>query len=409
MTSSGPAAAGLAVDEAAAEEVAAARVVAGNVAWPSVDALAEVVARLRVLPPIVRLEDCLQLREYLAEAARGDGYLVQGGDCAELFEEVSQHTSRRKAAQLAELADLVEGASGRPCVAVGRIGGQFAKPRSHRFEAASGSRVVPVYRGDAVNDRRATAEARTADPRRMLTAYRLAVEVRRHLDEEASISGRRVYTSHEALLLDYEHALLRRHGDHLYASSAHLVWVGERTRDAGGPHVALLARAGNPVSVKLGPGADGRHVMDLIAALDPARTPGRLTFIVRLGAGHVELVLPDLVEAAASAGALPLWICDPMHGNTERAADGRKIRNTAVIAAEIRAFVRVLRQMGAHPAGLHLEISPDDVTECVAGPPNGPAGPEPVPLPRYWSGCDPRLNPAQARDAVHCFLEEAAR
>ncbi|MFJ1703653.1 3-deoxy-7-phosphoheptulonate synthase [Kitasatospora sp. NPDC088346] len=369
--------------------------------WPDRSAVDQVIARLREQPPLVALEDCLDLRRRLAEVAAGRAHLIQGGDCAELFAEVSAHTVRRKAAQLGELADLVESGTGRETAAVGRIAGQFAKPRSQPFEPGPYGESLPVYRGDAVNDTRPTAEARTPDPQRLLTAHRLSAEVHRHLDAERTAGGRPVFTSHEALLLDYELPLTRTDGGQLHLGSAHLLWIGERTRDPAGRHVAALAGTANPVAVKLGPTTTAADLTALAAALDPERIPGRLSFILRFGADLVEPVLPRLVRAATEAGLQPVWICDPMHGNTERSPAGRKIRRTDAVLAEIRACVRVLRRLGQHPGGLHLELTPDDVTECV-GPRQDPAV-----QPRYWTACDPRLNPEQARLAVTAFTEEA--
>ncbi|MER8184447.1 3-deoxy-7-phosphoheptulonate synthase [Kitasatospora sp. NPDC094015] len=369
--------------------------------WPSPQAVAEVAARLRALPPLVALGDCLELRRRLAEVAAGRAHLVQGGDCAELFAEVSAHTTRRKAAQLRELAALVEDGTGRPAVAVGRIAGQFAKPRSQPVETGPLGESLPVYRGDAVNGVTPTAEARTPDPGRLLTAYELASDIHRHLAAETEGTGRRVWTSHEALLLDYELPLARTLGDRQYGSSGHLLWIGERTRQPDGRHVRALAELANPVAVKLGPTTTAADVADLVARLDPGREPGRLSFVLRCGADRVEQVLPGLVRAAADAGVRPVWICDPMHGNTERCADGRKTRRMTRVTAEIRSFVRVLRRLGEHPGGVHLELTPDDVTECVAGPGDSP-GPS-----RYWTACDPRLSPDQARAATAAFIEEA--
>ncbi|MER5865150.1 3-deoxy-7-phosphoheptulonate synthase [Kitasatospora sp. NPDC002040] len=372
--------------------------------WPASRAVAEVTARLRELPPLVGLEDCLELRRRLAEVAAGRAQLVQGGDCAELFAEVSDHTVLRKAAQLGELADLVAAGTGRPTVAVGRIAGQFAKPRSQPFEPGPLGESLPVYRGDAVNSPLPTAEARVPDPERLLTAYRLSAEIQRRLTEHAA-DGRRVFSSHEALLLDYELPLTRGLGELRHNSSGHLLWIGERTRQPDGRHVAALAGTANPVAVKLGPGTTAEDLAALAAVLDPERTPGRLSFVLRFGADRVEAVLPGLVRAAAEAGVRPAWICDPMHGNTERGAGGRKIRRMTKVLAEVRAFARVLRSLGEHPGGIHLELTPDDVTECVS---DHRATHDAVDQPRYWTACDPRLNPGQARLAVATFTEEAA-
>jgi len=365
--------------------------------WPAQADLASVATELGRRPPLVAAADCRSLRDRLTEVAAGRGFLVQAGDCAELFDEVSAHTTTRKAAQLAELADLVEARSGLPAVSVGRIAGQFAKPRSHQTETGPGDLELPVYRGDAVNGAAATPAARRPDPRRMLTAYDKSAVVLGHL----AGSYPTVYASHEALLLPYETALLRTDAatGSRYGSSAHLLWVGERTRQPDGPWVELLAEVANPVAVKLGPTATPADVTALLRRLNPAGEPGRLVFIARIGADRVADVLPDLVAAAGTAQ--PVWICDPMHGNTVRHPDGRKTRALADILADVSGFVRVLRGAGGHPGGIHLETSPDDVTECV-GSRADIAG---ASLPRYWTGCDPRLNPGQARAVVAAFVE----
>ncbi|WIX91439.1 3-deoxy-7-phosphoheptulonate synthase [Amycolatopsis sp. DG1A-15b] len=363
--------------------------------WPSADALAGVTARLAASAPLVTPADCADLRTQLAAVASGAAHLVQGGDCAELFDEVSAHTTRRKAAQLTELADLVEIATAVPALTVGRIAGQFAKPRSSAVERLPDGGSLPVYRGDAVNALEADPAARVPDPARLLTARERAASIHATLDVLAAASGRRVFTSHEALLLDYENALVRPAASGPYGGSAHLLWAGERTRDPAGPHIGLLSRITNPVAVKLGPATAREDLQALIDVLDPQRTPGRLSFVARMGAGHVRRVLPALAGAAREAGCLPVWICDPMHGNGQRAASGRKIRLVDDVRTEVAGFVAALREAGAHPGGIHLELTPDDVTECVDLPDD--------PTPRYWTGCDPRLNPAQARDVVRAF------
>ncbi len=363
--------------------------------WPSPGQLDEVLTELRRRAPLVPFARCRALQRELERVAAGDAFLVQAGDCAELFAEVSEHTSIRKATQLRELSRLVGEATGRDAVAVGRIAGQFAKPRSGAVEYQAG-KALPVFRGDAVNSRTATAAARRPDARRLLTAYDKAAQMLGHLADLP------VFTSHEALLREYEEALVRvdeRTGAR-YASSADLLWVGERTRQVCGPHVDLLAAIANPVAVKLGPTATPADVVALVNRLDPARRPGRLVFVARLGAARVRSILPGLVEAARSAGAQPVWVCDPMHGNTVRIAGGRKTRTVDDVIDDVVGFVRALHAAGVHPAGIHLETTPDPVTECVE---TLSTALTPHHLPRYWTGCDPRLNPDQARRVTAAF------
>jgi 3-deoxy-7-phosphoheptulonate synthase len=363
--------------------------------WPSACELEYAIGDLRRRAPLVSYARCRALEQRLARVAAGDAFVVQAGDCAELFAEVSERTSRRKATQLQELSDVVAVATGRPAVAVGRIAGQFAKPRSAAIEFRAGA-VLPVYRGDAVNSRTATEAARRPDPQRLLTAYDKAAEIIGHL------ADRPVYTSHEALLLDYERALVRVDPESgaRYASSADLLWAGDRTRHAGGSHVGLLASIANPVAVKLGPATTPRDVTALVNRLDPDRRPGRLAFVVRLGAERVTSVLPGLAAAARAAGARPVWLCDPMHGNTLRIAGGRKTRTVGDIVDDVVGFVRELRAAGVHPGGIHLETTPDSVTECVETRSDALT---PRHFPRYWTGCDPRLDPEQARRVTAAF------
>lgn len=307
--------------------------------------------------------------------------------------------SARKDAQLRDLSWIVRCATARPVVRLGRIGGQFAKPRSCGVEDHAGE-PLPVYRGDAVNDRATGALARHPDCGRLLTAYDKAAEVLRHLRERRRAGA--LYTSHDGLLCEFEEALVRidSRTQTRYASSAHLLWAGDRTRELGGPHIELLASVANPVAVKLGPRATAADVAELVEVLDPDRRPGRLVFIARLGNDAVEQRLPELVEAALAADARPVWLCDPMHENTFCTAHGRKTRAVADLVREVAAFVRVLRLARAHPGGVHLEATPQHVTECVERREDGRS---PVDLPRYRSGCDPRLNAGQARAVVAAF------
>ncbi|MFD7130802.1 3-deoxy-7-phosphoheptulonate synthase [Streptomyces sp. NPDC059894] len=357
--------------------------------WPQ-RRLDEVVARIAERPPLVTADSVTRLRRRLAEVARGEAFLLQGGDCAETFDAVSTARVRALSDTMARMAATLTGALAVPVVRVGRIAGQYAKPRSKPTEIRAGVEL-PAYLGDAVNDRRFTAAARAADPGRLLTACETAaatLELLHAADPE-------MFASHEALLLEYETALARTApGDgRRYGSSGHLLWIGERTRRLDGPHLAFAASVHNPVAVKLGPSATGDEVRALIERLDPDRTPGRLTFVTRLGAHRVRDVLPDLVVAARAAGAAPVWVCDPMHGNTFEVAGGRKTRHVDQLLAEIEEFWTVLCRHGVRPGGLHLEMTGEDVTECLGGP----AGLVPDDLRRrYETACDPRLNRDQA-------------
>ncbi|WP_103349967.1 3-deoxy-7-phosphoheptulonate synthase [Amycolatopsis sp. CA-128772] len=366
--------------------------------WPDPAVLRETVELVRDLPPLVEAGECAQLSEELAAVTRGERVVLQAGDCAELFADSAPRAIRAKTAQLAGLGERVRRA-GRTPVLIGRMAGQYAKPRSHRAELGAGDVEVPVYLGDAVNDLRPTAADRRPDPRRLLLAYAHAARGLRTL-----ASGPAVYTSHEALLLDYEHALRRRDPlrDEVFASSAHTMWIGERTRAVAGPHIAFADEIANPVGVKVGPDADPAEVLALAERLTWHRPPGRLSLIVRMGADRIGERLPPIVRALGDHAADVVWLSDPMHGNTVRSAHGLKTRVVRRLADEVEQFCAVLHRHGRHPGGLHLEITPDDVGECVDDVADLATGPQPA---RYRSACDPRLNPAQAGALVELFTD----
>jgi 3-deoxy-7-phosphoheptulonate synthase len=352
--------------------------------WPDPEAAHQVVRDLASREPLVTVDDTDRLRRELAAVAHGQAFLVQGGDCAELFAEAGSEAVDRTVGVLSGMAGVLTTALGIPVVTVGRFAGQYAKPRSNSHEERGGV-VLPVYRGDAVNGARFTREDRTPDPRRLARAYDAsAATLARVRTLRASC-----YTSHEGLLLDYEAALLRRSPDgRVHAGSTHLLWIGDRTRQAGGAHVEFARRIANPVAVKLGPTATPGDVRTLLELLDPDGEPGRLTFVTRLGADRVRDLLPPLAEAADRPVG---WVCDPMHGNGRITADGRKTRAVDDVLAEIDGFFAVHRESGTHPGGLHLELTGDDVTECVGG------GVVEANLGRrYTTACDPRLNATQA-------------
>ncbi|HEY1703382.1 MAG TPA: 3-deoxy-7-phosphoheptulonate synthase class II [Trebonia sp.] len=413
--------------------------------WPDPDGLRTAVRRLEGLPPLVLAAECDQLKDRLAAVARGEAFLLQGGDCAETFAGTTADSIRGKFQTLLQMAVVLTYAASVPVVKVGRMAGQFGKPRSAATEVRHGVEL-PVYRGDAVNGAEFTVAARTPDPGRLLEAYhcasatlnlcrslagggyadlrqvhawnqdfvagspagqryeQLADEIDRaiafmHACGADSREFRAVefYSSHEALLLDYERALTRadpRNG-HAYDLSAHLLWIGERTRAPGGAHVEFARKIRNPVAVKIGPDATAQDVLELIEALDPGQEPGRLTLITRMGAGRIRQALPPLVEKVAASRAAVVWVCDPMHGNTVEAACGQKTRNFDDVLNEVAGFFEVHRALGTYPGGIHIEFTGDDVTECIGG---GHRIAESDLGYRYETTCDPRLNRSQSLD-----------
>ncbi|MEU6995013.1 3-deoxy-7-phosphoheptulonate synthase, partial [Streptomyces sp. NPDC046465] len=293
--------------------------------------------------------------------------------------------------------------TGKPVLRVGRIAGQFAKPRSKPTEIIDGVEL-PVFRGHMVNGPEPDAESRRPDPLRILTGYMAAGDIIEHLGWRERAAGRDVveplvWTSHEALLLDYETPMLRTDDKgRLFLGSTHWPWIGERTRQVEGAHVALLAEVSNPVACKVGPSMEVADLLALCERLDPWRDPGRLTLIARMGADAVTERLPRLVEAVREAGHPAIWLSDPMHGNTVTAPGGYKTRLVDTVSREITGFVEAVRAAGGVAGGLHLETTPDDVTECAATEAGLPTVGE-----RYTSCCDPRLNPAQALTTVSAW------
>jgi 3-deoxy-7-phosphoheptulonate synthase len=412
--------------------------------WPDSVRLREVVRRLEGLPPLVLAAECDQLRERLAAVARGEAFLLQGGDCAETFAGATAGSIRGKFQTLLQMAVVLTYAASVPVVKVGRMAGQFGKPRSADTETRDGVEL-PVYRGDAVNGAEFTAAARTPDPGRLLQAYHCAAatlnlcrslagggyaDLRQVHDWNqdfvaASPAGQRYellaaeidraiafmhacgadprelgavefYASHEALLLDYERALTRADArGQVYDLSAHLLWIGERTRDPRGAHVEFARRIRNPVAVKIGPDASAQDVLELAEALDPDQEPGRLTLTTRMGAKRVRQALPPLVEKLAASRAPVAWVCDPMHGNTVESASGRKTRNFDDVLDEVAGFFEVHRELGTHPGGIHIEFTGDEVTECLGG---SQRIAESDLSQRYETTCDPRLNRSQSLD-----------
>jgi 3-deoxy-7-phosphoheptulonate synthase len=407
---------------------------------------------LERLPPLVLAAECDQLRERLALVARGEAFLLQGGDCAETFAGTSADSIRGKFRTLLQMAVVLTYAASVPVVKVGRLAGQFGKPRSAATEVRDGVEL-PVYRGDAVNGIEFTAAARTPDPGRLLEAYhcssatlnlcrslagggyadlrqvhawnqdfvadspsgqryeQLAEEIDRAIAfmhacgaDPGEFRAVEFFSSHEALLLDYERPLTRtdvRTG-RAYDLSAHLLWIGERTRGFGGAHIEFASAIRNPVAVKIGAQATAQDVLGLIEALDPDREPGRLTLITRMGAERIRGTLPPLVEKVAASGATVVWVCDPMHGNTVEAAGGQKTRYFDDVLDEVVGFFEVHRSLGTHPGGIHIEFTGDDVTECIGG---GHHIAESDLSHRYETTCDPRLNRGQSLDLAFRVAE----
>lgn len=371
-------------------------------AYRNIAELNQVERRLAARAPLVELHDVDALRRRLAEAAQGRAILVQGGDCVETAEEHGPDKIRLTADLLLELGQIIGAASGQPIVHVGRIAGQYAKPRSAGTEMAGGVEM-PVYRGDGVNGSEPTLEARAADPQRLLQVHDRAIETMRHLWDRAPAGSEPVYASHEALLLNAEQAMTRY--DELtgrwWAGSGHMLWIGDRTRQLEGAHVEYARGIANPIGLKCGPSLEADELLRLIDRLDPDNDSGRLTLIPRLGRAAVEARLPGLMRAARREGRNVLWCVDPMHGNT-RVIDGRKTRLLSDIAAETVAFHDIAAAEGVWPGGVHLELTGTDVLECVGGRRKllGLGWKQ-----RYLSGCDPRLNPGQARELAAVIAE----
>jgi 3-deoxy-7-phosphoheptulonate synthase len=367
--------------------------------WEDSVRLEEIRGELRHRPPLVRADDIRALRSRLARVALGELHVLQSGDCAEDPAEATAGDVARKADLLGALADVLELSGGKPVLRVGRIAGQFAKPRSKPTEWVGGVEL-PVYRGHMVNGPEPDPVLRRPDPERLLAGHRAAQAVHAHLGWHGAAPGlpveSRMWTSHEALLLDYELPLVRRDEQgRALLTSTHWPWIGERTRQADGAHVALLAAVANPVACKVGPTMAVDELLELCARLDPGREPGRLTLIARMGVQSVARALPPLVAAVRAAGHPVIWLTDPMHGNTVNGPDGLKTRYLETLALEVREFQLAVRSANGVAGGLHLETTPDDVTECVVDASQVHRVGE-----KYTSFCDPRLNPAQAAELV---------
>ncbi len=415
-------------------------------------AVASAVAELKKLPPLVFAGECDNLKAKIAQAQAGRAFWLQGGDCAETFASATADSIRNRIKTILQMAAVLQYASSLPVIKVGRMAGQFAKPRSNDNETRDGV-TLPAYRGDAVNDIEFTQEARQPNPQRLVQVYntsaatlnlvraftqggfadlrqvhewnkgfandprfgqryeQMANEIGRALNFMTSAgvdpeSFKKVdfYSSHEALILEYEKALTRidsRTGN-AYDVSGHFVWVGERTRQLDGAHLDFAAKIHNPIGIKLGPKSTPEDALTMIRILNPDNEPGRLTFITRMGAGLVREKLPALVKAVTDSGANVLWVCDPMHGNTYEAPSGYKTRRFDDVLDEVRGFFEVHKALGTHPGGIHIELTGDDVTECVGG---GEQISEADLANRYETACDPRLNHTQSLELAFLVAE----
>ena len=423
--------------------------------WPDQAVLEEVLVELRALPPLVFAGESRQLRGALADVAAGRAFLLHVGDCAESFRDLTAPRIRDNLKIMLQMATVLTYGAALPVVKLGRVAGQFAKPRSSATERV-GDLELPSFRGHMVNDDAPDAQARVADPRRMLQAYNQSAarlnllraftkggfadltqvhfwnqefvagspEGRRYegiargiddalrfmraigidLERERTLHEVDLWTSHEGLVLPYEECLTRRDSltGRWYDCSAHLLWIGERTRGLEDAHVEFLSGVQNPVGCKFGPAATPAEVVALCDRLDPDRDPGRMMLIARLGADRVEELLPPLVRAVKESGHPVVWACDPMHANGLMTGDGMKTRRFDDIMRELRGFFAVCRAEGVWPGGVHLEFTGDDVTECVGG-----ADPisENELCSRYSTLCDPRLNARQSLDVAFQVAE----
>ena len=412
--------------------------------------LADVEARLSRLPPLVFAGEVQELRRKLGEVSAGRGFLLQGGDCAESFADFHADNIRDTLRVLLQMAVVLKFAAGVPVLKVGRLAGQFAKPRSSDMEQ-QGDAALPSYRGDIVNGYRFTPEARRPDPERQIQAYAQSASTlnllraftgggyaslanmhkwtmdfvansaqgARYEDLTSRISealafmkacgmsdlttpsmaNTTLYTSHEALLLGFEEAMTRTDSvtGGCYDTSAHFVWIGDRTRDPGGAHVEYMRGISNPIGLKAGPSLTPDALLRLLDILDPGNEPGRMTLIVRMGHDKVGAHLPPLIRAVQQEGRSVVWSCDPMHGNTVKAASGYKTRPFECIMREIETFFAVHHAEGTYPGGIHVEMTGQNVTECTGG---AQAITDAALSDRYHTYCDPRLNAQQSLEVA---------
>ncbi|NBU93216.1 MAG: 3-deoxy-7-phosphoheptulonate synthase class II [Actinobacteria bacterium] len=428
--------------------------------WPDASAVKDAVAELESFPPLVFAGECDNLKARIAEAAIGNAFWLQGGDCAETFAAATADSIRNRIKTVLQMAAVLQYFSSLPVIKVGRMAGQFAKPRSNDTETRDGV-TLPAYRGDAVNDLEFNEKSRTPDPKRLVRVYNtssatlnlvraftqggfadlrqvhtwnrgFAADARfsaryeerfsARYEEMANEIGRAIkfmesagvdpesfksvdfYASHEALILEYEKALTRidSRTNNPYDVSAHFVWIGERTRQLDGAHMDFAEKIHNPIGVKLGPKTTPEEALAIIKRLNPNNEPGRLTFITRMGASSIREKLPPIIDAVTKSGAIVLWVCDPMHGNTYEAPSGYKTRRFDDVMDEVRGFFEVHKKLGTHPGGIHIELTGDDVTECVGG---GEQISHEDLASRYETACDPRLNHTQSLELAFLVAE----
>ncbi|MDN5632256.1 3-deoxy-7-phosphoheptulonate synthase class II [Glutamicibacter protophormiae] len=419
--------------------------------WAQHPDFARSIEELNTVPPLVFAGEVDRLRARLAEVANGEAFFLQGGDCAETFDGATADKISGRVRTLLQMAVVLTYGASMPVVKMGRMAGQFSKPRSSNEETRDGV-TLPSFRGEMVNGFDFTPESREHDPNRMLRGYHTSAStlnliraftqggfadlrrvhqwnmgfaanpaysryetMAREIDHAVkfmaacgadfdALRTTEFFAGHEALLLDYERALTRidSRTDLPYGTSAHFLWIGERTRELDGAHVDLLSRLRNPIGVKLGPGTTGEDALRLIDALDPEREPGRLTFITRMGAKNIREKLPPVIKAVQEAGARPVWVTDPMHGNTVSLPSGYKTRNFDDVVDEVRGFFEVHRELGSFPGGIHVEMTGDDVAECLGG--SDPVA-ESSFAERYETLCDPRLNHMQSLEIAFLVAE----
>ncbi len=419
--------------------------------WPDQQQVLAVRAVLESVPPVTVSSEVDRLHQQLAAVANGEAFLLQGGDCAETFVDNTEPHIRANIRTLLQMAVVLTYGASLPVVKVARIAGQYAKPRSSTLDALG----LPSYRGDIINSIATTAEARVADPSRMIRAYanasaamnlmravtgagmgdlamvhewnqefvhtsragqryeRVAAEIDRAMRfmdacgvDSHNLHSVEIFSSHEALLLEYERAMLRLDttGDRprLYDLSGHFLWIGERTRQLDGAHIAFAQQLANPIGVKIGPTTSPDQALEYVERLDPHCTPGRLTLVSRMGNGKVREVLPPIIEKVEASGHKIIWQCDPMHGNTHESSTGFKTRHFDRIVDEVQGFFEVHAELGTHPGGIHVELTGEDVTECLGGAQEisdaDLAG-------RYETACDPRLNTQQSLELAFLISE----
>ena len=425
--------------------------------YPDAEKLAGVEAKLAAMPPLVFAGEAQSLKRQLGEVAEGRAFLLQGGDCAESFAEFSANNIRDSFKVILQMAVVLTFGASMPVVKVGRVAGQFAKPRSSPMEAVDGIEL-PSYRGDMINAMPFTEKDRVPDPKRLLRVYEQSAATLNLLrafaqggladltkvhswvteflsgtpqaDRFQELAGRieeslnfmracgitpetarplaetDFYTSHESLLLNYEEALTRRDTitdeKDWYATSAHMIWIGDRTRQPDGAHVEYMRGIANPIGLKCGPSLDPDELVRLIETLNPDNVPGRLTLIARMGADKVRAGLPPLLKAVKASGATVVWCCDPMHGNTIKASSGYKTRRVNDVMAEVQGFFDAHDEIGTYPGGVHFEMTGQNVTECVGGVVDVT---EARLGDRYHTHCDPRLNGAQALELAFLIAD----